>query len=110
MRGRRHGGARAHTEGLDLNKLAPGEKTGVRTPEATPQFHILYMQADRGVSLEAQTEKVRAMAVVKDVELVDVIVDAGESAKSLQRPGMARLLELVDARPSTSSSSRSSIA
>ena len=55
-------------------------------------------QADRGVSLEAQTEKVRAMAVVKDVELVDVIVDAGESAKSLQRPGMARLLELVDSK------------
>jgi DNA invertase Pin-like site-specific DNA recombinase len=53
-------------------------------------------QADRGVSLEAQTEKVRAMAVVKDAELLDVIVDAGESAKSLQRPGMARLLDLVD--------------
>jgi|SRR5262245_52269134 len=53
-------------------------------------------QADGGVSLEAQEQKIRAMAVVKDVELVDVIVDAGESAKSLQRPGMARLLELVD--------------
>jgi DNA invertase Pin-like site-specific DNA recombinase len=55
-------------------------------------------QADKGVSLEAQTEKVRAMAIVKDVELVDVLVDAGESAKNLQRPGMARLLELVDRR------------
>jgi site-specific DNA recombinase len=54
-------------------------------------------QADTGVSLEAQTEKVRAMAVVQGVELVDVIVDAGESAKSLHRPGMARLLALVDA-------------
>jgi DNA invertase Pin-like site-specific DNA recombinase len=55
-------------------------------------------QADRGVSLEAQTEKVRAMAVVKEAELLEVIVDAGESAKSLQRPGMARLLALVDSR------------
>jgi DNA invertase Pin-like site-specific DNA recombinase len=55
-------------------------------------------QADRGVSLEAQAEKVRAMAVVKDAELLDVIVDAGESAASLQRPGMARLLALVDSR------------
>jgi DNA invertase Pin-like site-specific DNA recombinase len=55
-------------------------------------------QADRGVSLEAQTEKVRAMAVVKDAELLEVIVDAGESAKSLQRSGMKRLLELVDRR------------
>ena len=49
-------------------------------------------QADRGVSLEAQAEKIRAMAVVHDAELVDIIVDGGESAKSLNRPGMARLL------------------
>jgi len=54
-------------------------------------------QADLGVSLEAQTEKVRAMAVVQGAELAEVIVDAGESAKSLNRPGMARLLALVDA-------------
>jgi site-specific DNA recombinase len=54
-------------------------------------------QADFGVSLEAQSEKVRAMAVVQDAELVEVIIDAGESAKSLNRPGEARLLSLVDA-------------
>src|ERR1039457_2781356 len=53
-------------------------------------------QADFGVSLEAQSEKVRAMAVVQGAELADVIIDAGESAKSLNRPGMARLLALVD--------------
>jgi DNA invertase Pin-like site-specific DNA recombinase len=53
-------------------------------------------QADFGVSLEAQTAKIRAMAVVQGAELVDVLIDAGESAKSLQRPGMARLLALVD--------------
>jgi site-specific DNA recombinase len=55
-------------------------------------------QADRGVSLEAQAEKLKAMAVVQGAELVDVIVDAGESAKSLSRPGMERLLALVDSR------------
>ena len=54
-------------------------------------------QADFGVSLEAQSEKVRAMAVVQGAELAEVIIDAGESAKSLNRPGMARLLSLVDA-------------
>jgi site-specific DNA recombinase len=54
-------------------------------------------QADFGVSLEAQTAKIRAMAVVQGTELVDVLVDAGESAKSLHRPGMAQLLALVDA-------------
>jgi DNA invertase Pin-like site-specific DNA recombinase len=55
-------------------------------------------QADGGVSLEAQEQKIRAMAVVNGAELVDVIVDAGESAKSLERPGMNRLLGLVDRR------------
>src|ERR1700732_2703563 len=54
-------------------------------------------QADRGVSLEAQAEKIRAMAVVHNAELIDIIVDGGESAKSLNRPGMQRLLALVDA-------------
>ena len=54
-------------------------------------------QADKGVSLEAQAEKIRAMAVVHGAELLDTIVDGGESAKSLNRPGMARLLALVDA-------------
>jgi site-specific DNA recombinase len=53
-------------------------------------------QADRGVSLEAQAEKIRAMAVVHNAELLDIIVDGGESAKSLNRPGMSRLLALVD--------------
>jgi len=55
-------------------------------------------QADRGVSLEAQAEKIRAMALVHNAELVDIIVDGGESAKSLQRPGMERLLALVDGK------------
>jgi site-specific DNA recombinase len=54
-------------------------------------------QADFGVSLEAQTGRIRAMAVVQGADLLDVLVDAGESAKSLHRPGMARLLALVDA-------------
>ena len=55
-------------------------------------------QAEQGVSLEAQAEKIRAMALVHDAELLDIIVDGGESAKSLQRPGMARLLGMVDTR------------
>src|SRR5690349_16268499 len=55
-------------------------------------------QAERGVSLEAQAEKIRAMAVVHSADLLDIIVDGGESAKSLQRPGIERLLALVDAK------------
>jgi site-specific DNA recombinase len=55
-------------------------------------------QADHGVSLETQQAKIRAMAVVHEVELVDIVVDAGESAKDLDRPGMARVLELVQSK------------
>jgi site-specific DNA recombinase len=55
-------------------------------------------QADGGVSLEAQEAKIRAMAVCQGADLLEVIVDAGQSAKSLDRPGMDRLLGLVDAR------------
>ncbi len=58
----------------------------------------LEKQAEKGVSLAAQTEKIRAMAVVQGADLTEMIVDAGESAKSLTRPGMARLLAMVDAR------------
>jgi DNA invertase Pin-like site-specific DNA recombinase len=55
-------------------------------------------QADQGVSLEAQEAKIRAMAVVQGAEIIELIVDGGESAKNLTRPGMERLLELVNGR------------
>jgi site-specific DNA recombinase len=54
-------------------------------------------QAEKGVSLESQEKKIRAMAEVQGAELIEIISDGGESAKSLARPGMARLLALVDA-------------
>jgi hypothetical protein len=55
-------------------------------------------QADRGISLDAQADKIRAMATVQSAELVDVIVDGGESGKSLQRPGLQRLVAMIDRR------------
>src|ERR1700691_4571542 len=51
----------------------------------------------QGISLEAQAEKIRAMALVQGAELSEIIVESGESAKSLNRPGMAKLLAMVDA-------------
>jgi site-specific DNA recombinase len=53
-------------------------------------------QAERGISLEAQAEKIRAMALVQGAELSEIIIESGESAKSLNRPGMAKLLAMVD--------------
>src|SRR4029078_6536905 len=37
-----------------------------------------------------------AGAVVQGAEIVELIVDGGESAKNLDRPGMERLLALVE--------------
>ena len=54
-------------------------------------------QAGEGVSLEAQRTKLAAYAVALDLELVDVFEDAGFSAKTLQRPRLAAVLELLDA-------------
>ncbi len=55
-------------------------------------------QADKGVSLEAQREKVEAYAKLYDLELVDVIVDPGQSAKTLDRPGLQKALGMLKAR------------
>jgi len=55
-------------------------------------------QAEAGLSLEAQTVKLRAMAEVKGVALDAIFTDAGASAKTLDRPELTRLLALVDAR------------
>jgi DNA invertase Pin-like site-specific DNA recombinase len=54
-------------------------------------------QADRGVSLDAQRAKVAAYAELYDLELLEVIVDAGESAKTLDRPGLQRALGMLKA-------------
>ena len=53
-------------------------------------------QARDGVSLGAQEDKIHAYAVVKDWTLTELIRDAGHSAKILKRPGMARLLALME--------------
>ena len=55
-------------------------------------------QADRGVSLDAQRAKVNAYAELYDLELAEVIVDAGEGAKSLKRPGLQRALGMLERR------------
>jgi DNA invertase Pin-like site-specific DNA recombinase len=52
-------------------------------------------QADHGVSLDVQREKVEAYARTYDLDLVAVVEDAGHSAKTLDRPGMARVLGIL---------------
>jgi site-specific DNA recombinase len=47
-------------------------------------------------SIPAQVDKIRAQALLKDLELTGIIEDEDASAKSLERPGMKRLLEMVE--------------
>lgn len=52
-------------------------------------------QVETGLSLDAQRAKIEAYATLKDLSLVEIIEDAGISAKNLKRPGMQRVLELA---------------
>jgi DNA invertase Pin-like site-specific DNA recombinase len=54
-------------------------------------------QAERGMSMEVQQSRVRAYAGLYEIALVDVISDAGHSAKSLKRPGLQRALGVLRA-------------
>ena len=53
-------------------------------------------QATHGYSLDAQTAKLQAYAALYDIELIDIVVDAGVSAKSLKREGLQRVLSTLD--------------
>ena len=55
-------------------------------------------QADSGLSIAAQRVKLEALATLNDFQLIDVVVDAGASAKSLDRPGWQRVMGAVHGR------------
>ncbi|MDE2107185.1 MAG: recombinase family protein [Patescibacteria group bacterium] len=54
-------------------------------------------QAASGLGLEAQEAKGRQYAALYGLDLVDVVIDAGISAKSLKRPGLQATLARMDA-------------
>jgi site-specific DNA recombinase len=49
-----------------------------------------------GLSLDNQEAKIRSYVTMNDLLLLEVIRDEGASGKSLDRPGMARVLELAE--------------
>lgn len=53
-------------------------------------------QAQDGTSLEAQRAKIEGFAQLYDYDLVAIIEDPGESAKTLDRPGLQRVLSMLD--------------
>ncbi|MGO8821262.1 MAG: recombinase family protein [Desulfomonilaceae bacterium] len=52
-------------------------------------------QAQHGVSLDAQVTRCLEYVSVQNYDLFDTIVDAGISGKSIDRPGLNRILSLV---------------
>jgi DNA invertase Pin-like site-specific DNA recombinase len=52
-------------------------------------------QAEHGVSLDAQQEKLRQYAALYDLEIVEIVVDDGASAKDLDRPNLPRVLDAL---------------
>lgn len=56
-------------------------------------------QAEEGLSLEAQRRKITAYCDLYNLELVEIIEDAGLSGKSINgRPGMQSIISLINAR------------
>ena len=53
-------------------------------------------QARDGVSLDSQREKVRLYAELHGLDLAELVTDPGVSAKNLDRPGLARVLAMLD--------------
>ena len=53
-------------------------------------------QAKEGVSLAAQEAKIKAYCELYDLEIVEIIVDAGQSAKTLKRPGLQQALGMLE--------------
>ena len=74
-------------------------RTSENTVESTKAVGYIRVstdkQAEHGVSLEAQHAKLTQYAALYDLALVDILVDAGVSAKTLERPGLQRALGLL---------------
>lgn len=52
-------------------------------------------QAESGLGMEAQRRKLEAWAVMHDVEDMPIVVDDGETAKDMNRPGLQRCLDML---------------
>ena len=58
-------------------------------------------QATEGVSLDAQSAKIRAYCELNDLELVEIVGDAGKSAKNTNRDGLQQCLTMLSNNEAT---------
>lgn len=55
-------------------------------------------QATHGHSLDGQRQRLQEYAAARGLQVVETVCDEGLSAKTLDRPGMARVMQLAEAR------------
>jgi DNA invertase Pin-like site-specific DNA recombinase len=53
-------------------------------------------QADQGISLDAQRQQIVNYCNRNDLDLIDVIVDGGQSGKDLDRPGFKKVIQILE--------------
>ena len=56
-------------------------------------------QAREGISLDNQKTKIEAYCELNDLELVEIVEDAGKSGKDLNREGIQSLLNSIKGPP-----------
>jgi site-specific DNA recombinase len=52
-------------------------------------------QAREGISLDNQIAKIKAYAILNDLDLTEIILDAGKSAKNLKREGIQKIFSMI---------------
>ncbi len=75
--------------GIILGRVLIMEKAAIYARVSTED------QAQHGVSLDAQVNRCVEYVSVQNYDLIDTIVDAGISGKSIDRPGLSKILSLV---------------
>ncbi len=55
-------------------------------------------QADHGVSIEDQADKIRMYVQLNDLYLQEIIIDAGKSGKNMKREGVQKVIDMTQSR------------
>jgi site-specific DNA recombinase len=82
---------------MSLSKLhSPTAKNEVQSLKAVGYCRVSTEdQAQFGVSLKSQAEKIQQYSALYGFEVTEIITDAGISAKSFNRPGVQRVLSMM---------------
>ena len=88
----------ASTAAAGLSADSPHEAAGQAMATATRVS--TEEQGRRGAGLAAQRRLIQSACTDRGYELIELVEDSGHSAKSLDRPGITRVLEQLDAKGS----------